>query len=128
MLNLYADESWFNVIFVSGILGGGAAWLAGKAIAQTWRPWWHAALYMLLLGAVVRFVHFALFEATLLSIASYAADTVFLVVIGLLAWRRTQARQMVKQYDWLYEPDGFLSWRERQRPPPKEAGESAISG
>ena len=28
-------------------MGGGGAWLAGRAIAATWRPWWHLALYML---------------------------------------------------------------------------------
>ena len=32
------------------------------AIAQTWRPLWHIAAYMALLGAAVRFIHFALFD------------------------------------------------------------------
>ena len=50
------------------MIGGGAAWLAGRAIAQTWRPFWQVVVYMLLLGAAVRFVHFALFEADLLSL------------------------------------------------------------
>ena len=128
MLDLYADESWFNVLFVTGVLGGGAAWLSGRALAQTWRPWWHTVLYMLVLGAFVRFVHFALFEATLLSPASYAADTVFLLAIGCLAWQRTRASQMVRQYDWLYERDGWLSWRERTQRPVKGAAGHAISG
>ena len=48
-------------------MGGGAAALAGRAIAQTWRPFWSVMVYMAMLGAAVRFVHFALFEATLLS-------------------------------------------------------------
>ena len=128
MLDLYADESWFNVAFVTGVLGGGAAWLAGRALAQTWRPWWHAAAYMLLLAAFVRFIHFALFEATLVSPASYLADAIFLIAVGCLAWRRTRASQMVTQYDWLYERDGPLGWRERPQTPVKEAGGRAISG
>ena len=33
---------------------------------------------MAMLGAAVRFVHFALFEGTLLSPASYVADTLYL--------------------------------------------------
>ena len=42
----------------------GAAWLAGRAIAQTWRPWWSAVAYMLILGLAVRFFHYALFANT----------------------------------------------------------------
>ena len=61
-------ETLLQIVLVTGLIGGGAAWLAGRAIAQTWRPFWHVVVYMALLGAAVRFVHFALFEATLLSL------------------------------------------------------------
>ena len=33
MGNLYAGESWLEILFITGLLGGGAAWLAGRAIA-----------------------------------------------------------------------------------------------
>ena len=110
---LYETETWLQILFVTGIIGGGAAWLAGRAIAQTWRPTWHIVVYMLLLGAAVRFVHFALFEATLLSPASYAADTLYLLAVGSLAWRVTRASQMATQYNWLYERTSPLTWRRR---------------
>ena len=113
MDTLYESESLLQVILVTGMIGGGAAFLAGRAIAQTWRPFWHAVAYMLLLGAAVRFVHFALFEATLLSPASYAVDTLYLLLVGALAWRMTRAAQMASQYYWLYERTGLLTWRER---------------
>ena len=113
MDQLYAEESLLQIILVTGVLGGGAAFLAGRAIAQTWRPFWNVLLYMAMLGAGVRFVHFALFEATLLSPASYLADTLFLVIMGALAWRMTRAAQMATQYYWLYERTGPLTWRER---------------
>ena len=71
MDDLYASESILQVLLVTGVIGGGAAFLAGRAIAQTWRPFWNVLLYMAMLGGGVRFVHFALFEATLLSPASY---------------------------------------------------------
>ena len=58
-------------------------------------------------------MHFALFEATLLSPASYLADTLFLVIMGALAWRMTRAAQMATQYYWLYERTGPLTWRSR---------------
>jgi hypothetical protein len=111
MGEMYANESVLNVVLVTGLIGGGAAWLAGRAIAGTWRPFSHAAATMLLLGAAVRFVHFALFETELLSPASYLTDTAFLLAVGCLAWRMTRTRQMVTQYPWLYVRTGPLGWR-----------------
>jgi hypothetical protein len=111
MSGLYESESISQVLMVTGIIGGGAAWLSGRAIATTWRPFWHVVAYMLLLGCAVRFVHFALFEGTLLSLPSYAADTLYLLIVSALAWRATRAAQMATQYYWLYERSGPLSWR-----------------
>ena len=113
MGELYASETPLQVVLVTGLIGGGAAWLTGRAIAQTWRPFWHVVLYVALLGAAVRFVHFALFQADLIAPASYAADTLYLLALGALAWRATRAAQMVTQYDWLFERTGPLSWRPR---------------
>jgi hypothetical protein len=115
MYDLYPTETPLQVLFVTGLIGGGAAWLAGRAIAQTWRPFWHVVAYMALLGAAVRFVHFALFDATLLSPESYAADTIYLLLLSALAWRMTRAGQMATQYYWLYERTGPMSWRERAK-------------
>lgn len=119
MMDLYEGESLAQILVITGIIGGGAAWLAGRAIALTWRPFWHAIGYMLLLGLAVRFAHFALGSGTLVSLPSYLADTLYLCAVGGLGWRATRARQMVSQYPWLYERAGPLNWR------PKAAGESA---
>ena len=113
MDELYAQESLLQVVLVTGVIGGGAAFLAGRAIALTWRPFWQLVFYMLLLGAAVRFVHFALFEATLLSPLSYAADAFYLLLLGTLAWRMTRAAQMATQYYWLYARTGPFTWRKR---------------
>ena len=113
MDSLYAEESWLQILLVTGVLGGGAAFLAGRAIALTWRPFWNVLIYMAMLGAAVRFVHFALFEGTLLSPASYLADTLYLIVLGSLAWRMTRAAQMATQYYWLYERTSPLTWRQK---------------
>jgi hypothetical protein len=64
---LYEEDSLGIFILVSVFLGGGGAYLSGRAIAATWRPSWHVVLYMLLLASAVRFIHFALFGGTLLS-------------------------------------------------------------
>ena len=113
MTGLYATESFLQVLFVTGIIGGGAAWASGRAIAETWRPLRQVVLYMFLLGAAVRFAHFALFQGELLSLASSLADTLYLLPVGGLAWLLTQTRRMVTQYRWLYERTSPLTWRER---------------
>ena len=117
MGELYGSESPMHVVFVSGLAGGGAAWLAGRAIAATWRPLWHAIGYMVLLGAAIRFVHFALFDALLASVPGYAADTVYVVAIACLAWQVTRTQQMITQYPWLYQRTSPLTWRQRSAEP-----------
>ncbi len=52
MTALYANETPLPILFVTVLLGGGAAWLAGRAIAQTWRPMWHVVAYMALLDTL----------------------------------------------------------------------------
>jgi len=121
MDGLYTEESFLQIVMVTGLIGGGAAWLAGRATARTWRPIGHVIVYMLLLGAAVRFVHFALFEGELLAVPSYLADTLYLIVAGTLSWRITRTNQMVTQYNWLYERASPVTWRERP-PKPAEGG------
>jgi hypothetical protein len=113
MNTLYPTESFLQVLFVTGVLGGGAAWLSGRAIALTWRPFWHAIAYAMLLGCAVRFIHFALFQADLLAVPSYFADTVFLILVTCLSWQIARTTQMVTQYGWLYRRTSPLTWRKR---------------
>ena len=49
MLDFSLDPGPFLLVTI--VLGGGAAFIAGRAVAQTWRPWWQGILYMLILGA-----------------------------------------------------------------------------
>jgi hypothetical protein len=110
--NLYAGESIAHVVQVTGILGAGAAWLSGRAIAGTWRPQWQVGLSALLIGAAARFIHFALFQGELLSALSFCCDALVFFLVGVIAWRATRAAQMVRQYPWLYARAGPLGWRE----------------
>ncbi|WP_204333301.1 DUF6867 family protein, partial [Klebsiella pneumoniae] len=73
-------------------------------------------VYLLILGLAIRFIHFALFHGTLLSVRYYIVDTAVIIAIGILAWRATRARQMSTQYWWLYERSGPLSWAKRPAP------------
>ena len=110
---LYEEDSLGVFLLVSVLLGGGAAWLAGRAIAATWRPWGQVVAYSLILGAVVRFFHFALFGGTLLSAHYYLVDSAVCMAFGLLGFRAARAAQMVTQYRWINVPDGPLRWRKK---------------
>ena len=68
---------------------------------------------MLILGLAVRFLHFALFEGTLLSPQFYGVDTVVCLFFGFLGFRATRVAQMTTQYGWINARAGFLRWARR---------------
>ncbi len=111
---LYEDESFGIFVLVTVVLGGGAAVLAGRAVAGTWRPWWQVVVYTLILGGAVRFIHFALFGGTLLSLHYYAVDSAVCLIGGLLGFRVARVSQMVTQYRWINGRDGPLRWRRKK--------------
>jgi hypothetical protein len=110
---LYEEDSFGIFLLVTVVLGGGAAMLAGRAIAATWRPWWQVIVYALILGGAVRFIHFALFDGTLLSPHYYLVDSAICAAAAFLGFRAARASQMVTQYRWINVVDGPLRWRRR---------------
>jgi hypothetical protein len=114
--DFFFEEGSFGVfVLVTVILGGGAAWLAGRAVAATWRPWWQVVAYALILALAVRFIHFSLFGGTLLSPHYYLVDSAFCIAFGFLGFRTARAAQMVAHYHWIYAPVGPLRWRRKPR-------------
>ncbi len=95
------------------LLFGAAGMATGRALARNWRPFWQTIPYAALLGIGDRFLLYALFDGELLSASGYLAGTAILLILCVLAYRLTQARLMVRQYPWLYEAAGPLSWRRR---------------
>ena len=110
---LHEEGSIGVFLLVTIVLGGGGAALAGRAIALTWRPWWQIVAYMLLLAAAVRFIHYALFDGTLLSLHYYVVDSVVCLGLGFIGFRTARVRQMLTQYRWINQPNGPLRWRRR---------------
>ncbi len=108
---LYEEPSFGLFFLITCLLGGWAAWMTGRACASTWRTYVQFLLYMIPLGAAVRFIHFALFEGTLLSLHYYLVDTIVLMIIGTMGFQYTRTAQMVRQYSWLYEKASPFSWR-----------------
>jgi hypothetical protein len=95
------------------LLFGAAALATGRALARRWRPAWQTLPYAVLLGLADRFLLYALYDGDLLSASGTLIAAAILLVLALLAHRITLVRGMVRQYPWLYEAAGPLSWRAR---------------
>jgi len=114
ILELLTDDPSLGLFFlVTFVMGGGAAWLAGRAIAMTWRPWWHVAFYMVVLAVAVRFIHSAVFDTKFLSLHYYLVDVVICLLFGYFGFREMRVYQMVTRYRWINQRTGLLRWRRR---------------
>jgi branched-chain amino acid transport system ATP-binding protein len=114
MIESLLGASPWEFLGVTLVIFGGAGFMLGQALAETWRPFWHAVPYSLLLAGANRFLSFALFKGTLLSLTGLLVDFAVVVGLALLAYRATRAHMMVRQYPWLYERDGLFSCRDRR--------------
>ncbi len=109
-MGLFWEISPIHFWMLTVVIGGGAAWLTGRALALSWRPYWQVVVYCLILGLAVRFFHFALLDGTLLSAKHYLVDTAVLIALSAIAYRMARTTQMVTQYPWLYKRSSPLSW------------------
>src|SRR5690606_10595231 len=105
------------------VLGGAAAFVAGRALARTWRPPWQALAYAGALAAVTGFLHYVLFgeaaipgarivallaalpgdpASSLAGLAAalrhYAVIVIALSLFAAFGYRLTRARAMRRQY------------------------------
>jgi hypothetical protein len=95
------------------ILGGGAAFLAGRALAIGWKPLGLLVFYMVLFTFGLRFLDYALFQSNLFSPTYFISHGLVVLAAALAGYRLTRVSQMVTQYPWLYERSGLLTWRNR---------------
>lgn len=106
-------KSAIQLLVFTVILGGGAAFLAGRALAGGWRPVRNLAINMLVFTAGLRFLDYALFGSNLFSLKYYLSHGLIILVAALLGYRLRRVQQMTSQYPWLYERAGPLSWRSK---------------
>ncbi len=113
-MTAWIAEGNFWVFFILSVIGGGgASFMGGRSLALGWKPVWMLVLYMMIFGAGLRFLHFALFGETLTSFYYYAVQTLVILAFALLGYRMTRTSQMTTQYPWAYERTGPLSWRQK---------------
>ena len=114
---LWPDSPYglFTFILLTLLLGGLGAWATGRAMAQTWRPMAMLAIYMVLLAAAIRFLHYALYAEPLLSLHYFLVAYIWALIVGAIGYRRMRAAQMATQYSWAYEQTG-LGWRAKGGP------------
>ena len=109
---IHEESSIWLFLLVTCVMGGWAAWMTGRAMASTWRRYPVLVAYLVLLALVVRFIHYALFGGTLLSLHYYLIDLIVVQVIGAFGYRMTRVAQMTAKYRWLYLPNGPLFWKD----------------
>jgi Domain of unknown function (DUF6867) len=100
--------------FVTVVMMGGCAVLAGRALARAWRPARSILPYALLLALTSRFLIFALFAGSPRAVWGFVIDLYVVLLAALISYRLTLVHQMVRQYPWLYERFMYFSWRNRR--------------
>ncbi|WP_245413376.1 DUF6867 family protein [Mangrovicella endophytica] len=108
-MSLLWEVSITEFLFVTVILGGGAAWMIGRSTALTWSGWAVMLFYVALLTIAVRFIHFSLFNgsfllppATFLTALHYAiVDFIVLAAIAAAGRMKVRSSQMARQYGFV---------------------------
>jgi len=102
-------------IGVTVVVMCGCAALMGRALAKSWQPARRAVPYGLLLAIANRLLIYGLFNGDITSITGFIIDTYCILLAALVTYRFTLARQMVRQYPWLYRRFLIFGWRQRRQ-------------
>ena len=109
-----SDGSSRDVIrFIVLLIGFWTAWRAGRAAAEGWSDYPIVVVYALLLGVMMRFLHYALFAGPFISPFYYVIDVVLLLIFASIGFRMKRTNQMVNNYYWLYEKTSAFSWKKK---------------
>ncbi len=95
------------------LIGFWTAWRAGRAAAEGWSDYPIVIVYSLLLGVMMRFLHYALFQGPFISPFYYVIDVVLLLIFASIGFRMKRTNQMVNNYYWLYERTSAFSWKKK---------------
>lgn len=120
---LWEEPTALPFLLITLLLGGGAAWMTGRAVAGGWSHPLILVGYTLLLSFAARFLHFALGGGSLLSGWYLMVDFLILMAVAALSFRVRRTQQMTTQYFWLYERTSPVSWRPSAASTERSVGE-----
>jgi len=103
--------SWIEFLLLTVVAFGGAAFMMGRALAETWRPAWQIIPYGLLLAVADRLFMNFFFAEDVLSVPGYIIAALVLTAIALLTHRLVKVNKVISQYPWLYERTHLFGWR-----------------
>jgi hypothetical protein len=113
ILDHISRNGFLQFLILTVIMGGGAAFMAGRSLANGWRSIGRLLLFMVPFTVGVRFLHFALFQGQLTSLSHFIIHGIIVSAFALLGYRLRRTQQMTTQYPWLYERSGPLTWRNK---------------
>ena len=105
-----APNGLLHFVLLTLVLGGAGGIASGRAIAGSWKSFAILPVYMVILSAAVRFLHYALFAEDLASVPGYIVALVVTLLAAAYGYRSCRAEQMAVQYSWLYTRSGPLGW------------------
>lgn len=97
----FHEAGLFPFIVLTVVIGGGMAFAAGGAVARGWDSMGYLLFYTLLLALAERFLQFALFEGTLLSVPFLVVDFAILFAFAYAGFHLRRREQMRRQYGFL---------------------------
>ena len=113
MGSLIWEESLGAFLLVTIAIGGGSAWMTGRATALTWDTTVKLVIYVLLLACATRFIHFALFQGSLFTLHYFVVDLLWLLAVALVARQVTRSGQMASQYGFEFRRSSPMGWTRR---------------
>ena len=98
MQGILYEQQLLPFVVVTWLIGGGMAFAAGGAVADGWKSMAHLVFYTFLLTLADRFLHYALFDGTLLSLRHFVIDLLILLAFAYAGFRLRRQSQMRRQY------------------------------
>lgn len=114
MTPLHEQVSLWPFLILTIAFGGWCARSAGRSYAEGWRPAYWLPLIMLPLAASIRFLHYALFEGSLLSMQYFLSDYSVVLVFATWGYLTRRSELMAGLYPFAYRRYGLIAWRDRK--------------
>lgn len=104
--------SLLQFLFLTIFFSGWSSFQIGKNISYNWLNKNMIFFYILLLTLVNRFIHFALFDSSFITIKYLISDYLILLSISFLSFRITRVNYLEKQYPWKYKKINIIKFIE----------------